>query len=120
MKYDFQTIVDRRNVGAFKWEEMRRIDPTVGDDIVPLSVADMEFKNPPEIIEGLKHYLDGAVLGYTEPTEQYLSAVCGWMERRHGWKIDPEWIVTTPGVASNFLRLRASSEARARRSRRAA
>ena len=86
MKYDFQTIVDRRNVGAFKWEEMRRIDPTVGDDIVPLSVADMEFKNPPEIIEGLKHYLDGAVLGYTEPTEQYLSAVCGWMERRHGWK----------------------------------
>ena len=68
MKYDFQTIVDRRNVGAFKWEEMRRIDPTVGDDIVPLSVADMEFKNPPEIIEGLKHYLDGAVLGYTEPT----------------------------------------------------
>ena len=50
-------------MGAFKWEEMRRIDPTVGDDIVPLSVADMEFKNPPEIIEGLKHYLDGAVLG---------------------------------------------------------
>ena len=98
MKYDFQTVVDRRNVGAFTWEEMRRTDPTVGDDIVPLSVADMEFKNPPEIIEGLKHYLDGAVLGYTEPTEQYLSAVCGWMERRHSWKIDPEWIVTTPGV----------------------
>ena len=98
MKYDFQTVLDRSGTGAFKWEEMKRTDPTVGPEIVPFSVADMEFQNPPEIIEGLKKYLDTAVLGYTEPTEEYLATVCGWMERQHGWKIDPEWIVSTPGV----------------------
>ena len=98
MQYDFSTVLDRSNTGSYKWEEMRRTDPSVEAGIVPLSVADMEWENPPEIIRGLQKFLDTAVLGYTEPTPAYLSAVCGWMERRHGWRIDPEWIVPTPGV----------------------
>ena len=49
MKYDFETLIPRYGVGSGKWDEMREEIPDIPDDIVPLSVADMEFKNAPEI-----------------------------------------------------------------------
>ena len=51
MKYDFTTRVNRKGQGSFKWEDMYVKKPNVADGVVPLSVADMEFKNAPEIIE---------------------------------------------------------------------
>lgn len=98
MKYDFETLVSRKNIGASKWNSMIKINNNIGEDIVPFSVADMEFKNPPEIIEGLKKYLDVAILGYTEATDDYYEAVCNWMERKHDWKIKKEWITEFSGV----------------------
>lgn len=98
MKYDFQTAPDRSNCGAAKWMQMKRFNPNVEEGIISFSVADMELKNPPELIEDLKQYLDGGVLGYTLPTKSYFDAVCGWMERRHEWKIRPEWILQWPGI----------------------
>lgn len=98
MQYDFETVVSRRNAGSPKWDDMFRLNPDVGDSVVPLSVADMELKNPPEIIEGLKNYLDETILGYTMPTDSYMEAVCGWMSRRHDWHIEKEWILQWPGV----------------------
>lgn len=98
MKYDFETLVSRRNVGASKWNLMLKNNRNIDEDIVPFSVADMEFKNPPEIIEGLKNYLDTAILGYTEATDEYYKAVCNWMERKHDWKIKREWITEFSGV----------------------
>ena len=70
--YDFNTIVNRVNTGSAKWEEMKISNPNVSEGIIPFSLADMELKNPPEIIEGLKKYLDSAILGYTRPTKDYL------------------------------------------------
>ena len=98
MKYDFETLINRRNTGAHKWEGMYEVLPGAGDEIVPLSVADMEFKNPPEVIEGLKEYLDKTVLGYTGETEGYYKSVTSWMERRHGFSPKKEWFVMTAGV----------------------
>ncbi len=98
MKYDFQTLVPRRNVGSSKWNLMEKINSNVSEEIIPFSVADMEFKNPPEIIEGLKKYIDSSIFGYTEATEEYYKAVCNWMERRHNWKINKEWITEFSGV----------------------
>ena len=71
MKYDFETLVNRRNTGSHKWEGMYAQIPDAKDGIVPLSVADMELKNPPAIVEGLKDYLDNIILGYTGETENY-------------------------------------------------
>ncbi|MEG6616180.1 MalY/PatB family protein [Peptococcaceae bacterium 1198_IL3148] len=102
MKYDFETVLNRVNTGSTKWEQMKEWNPNLSENIVPFSVADMEIKNPPEIIEGLKKYLDSTILGYTVPTESYYKAVCGWMKKRHHWEIEPEWIVGTPGVVSAF------------------
>lgn len=96
--YDFTTLIDRRRVGSSKWNAMLAKNPDVADDVIPFSVADMELKNPPEIIDGLKEFLADTVLGYSVATVAYRDAVCSWMRRRHGWKIEPEWIVECDGV----------------------
>lgn len=98
MKYDFETLIPRYGVGSGKWDEMREEIPDIPDDIVPLSVADMEFKNAPEIVEGLKEYLDTRILGYTHATEAYYQAVTGWMERHHGFSPKKAWFVEYAGV----------------------
>ncbi len=98
MKYDFTTKISRANTGSLKWDAMYSINPSVDKSVVPLSTADMEFKNPPELIAGLKKYLDEAVLGYTGPTEEYKKTVQEWMRDRHNWNIETDWIVNTSGV----------------------
>lgn len=98
MKYDFETLVDRSSHGSGKWNDMRKKKPQLTSNPVPLSVADMEFKNAPEIAEGLKEFMDTHILGYTSPTQEYLDTVCAWMKKRHNWHIEPEWIVGTHGV----------------------
>lgn len=98
MPYDFTTVVDRRNAGSEKWNDMLEINPQVPAGIIPLSVADMELPNPPEIIHGLQDYLKDTVLGYSASTPAYREAVTSWMQRRHGWTIDADWIVETNGV----------------------
>ncbi len=98
MKYDFETLVPRYGVGSFKWEELRREDPNIPDDIVPLSVADMEFKTAPAIVEGLKRYLDEVPLGYTGATDAYYDAVITWMKERQGYEPKREWFVQFSGI----------------------
>ena len=93
MTYDFETLVSRKNMGSSKWMRMLEANPNVADDVVPLTMADMELKNPPELIEGHE-----AILGYSRPTAGYLDAVQSWMKRRHGWEIKKEWIAPSPGV----------------------
>jgi len=100
MKYDFTTLINRRNVGSSKYEILMAHNPDLEDSIIPYSVADMEFKTPPEIVEALKQYLDDQILGYTRATPAYLEAVRNWMKTRHNWEIKEEWIVTTPGVVN--------------------
>lgn len=102
MAYDFTTPVNRKGMGSSKWEKMYALNPAVADNIVPLSVADMELKSPPEVIEGLKSFLDEAVLGYTMPYPAFQNAVIDWQKKRHDWKVEKEWIVHTQGVVAAF------------------
>lgn len=105
MAYDFTTLPDRWNAGAFKYEHMKKLKADVSRDAVPLSVADMEFLNPPEVVEGLKDYLDHNVLGYTGPTDAYFAAVQGWMERRHGFRPERDSFITSPGIVPALYEL---------------
>ncbi len=98
MQYDFTSHVNRRGTGAFKWDEMLNESPAVPADIVPLSVADMEFPNPPEVKRALHDLIDAGPLGYTGPTDRFYSSCIDWQVRIHGWRPEREWIVTTPGV----------------------
>ena len=98
MTYDFTTRLDRSQCGSEKWNGMRKACPDVPAGVVPLSVADMEFMSAPQIARAIGSYAAKNVLGYTEPTDAYFRAVCGWMRRRHGWDVPREWVVTSPGV----------------------
>ncbi|MBR0357498.1 MAG: pyridoxal phosphate-dependent aminotransferase [Clostridia bacterium] len=105
MAYDFTTLPDRWDAGAFKYLEMQKKKPDVSRDAVPLSVADMEFLDPPQVVEGLKDYLDHNVLGYTGPTDAYFAAVQSWMERRHGFRPKKDWFITSPGIVPALFEL---------------
>ena len=98
MNYDFTTLRPRIAVGSSKWGAMQKLRQGLPPEVIPLSVADMEFVNPPEIAEHLSHYLETMILGYTQPTDSYYAALSDWMARRHNWKIDREWVVPSPGV----------------------
>lgn len=100
MNYDFETQVDRSKLGSSKWYFMRQAVPEMPEGTVPFSVADMELKNAPEIMEGLREYLqdDHIILGYTIPTPGFVSAVVGWMKRIHHWDVNPQWMCLSPGV----------------------
>ncbi|MDR1728151.1 MAG: pyridoxal phosphate-dependent aminotransferase [Acidobacteriota bacterium] len=103
MRYDFTTRLDRRGSGSSKWDMMLAKKPDVSPGVIPLSVADMELPNPPEVVEGLREFLKTAVLGYTSPTGAYFDAVAHWMRTRHGWEVRREWIVPAPGVVPAFF-----------------
>lgn len=103
MKYNFTTFQDRRNTGSAKYELMKQLNPNVSDDIVPLNIADMEFNVAPEIIDGLKEYIDESILGYQIPTEEYKTSIVNWFKKRYKVNIMQEWINPSPSVVSGYL-----------------
>lgn len=109
--YDFTTLVDRSRLSSAKWAAMHAANPAVPAGIPPFSVADLDMQNAPEIIEGLREFLNDAVLGYTRPPASFIQSVVDWMRRRHAWEVDPEWIVHTNGVVpACFHAIRAYTE----------
>lgn len=94
--YDFDEMVPRRGSGAIKWDAR----PPFGTDTdyIPLWVADMDFKAAPFILDALRRRVEHGVFGYTEVPDSYYDAVIRWFSRRHGWKIEKDWIIYTSGV----------------------
>ena len=93
---DFDTAVDRKNTSSLKYDfAAERKKPA---DVLPLWVADMDFKTSSYIEDALAARSHHAVFGYSEAKDDYFEAVSGWMERRHGWKVKKEWLIKTPGV----------------------
>lgn len=94
----FEQIIDRQPTYAFKWEKYKE------QDILPMWVADMEFKCAQPILDALHRRLDHGVLGYTLPAHYTPAneAVRLWLEQQYQWQIEPEWIVWTPGVVPAF------------------
>lgn len=94
--YDFDNIIDRKNTNCAKWDNLRKLYGR--DDLIPLWVADMDFPAAKPITEALKSRASHDVYGYTFLSEDYYEAVTGWMNRRHNWNIEREWITYAPGV----------------------
>ena len=92
MRYDFDEIIPRRGTCSTKWDGARN------ENVLPMWVADMDFRAAKPIIDALQKRLDNGVFGYAEVPEAYYQAVTGWFSRRHGWNIDKDWIIYTPGV----------------------
>ena len=95
---DFDQIINRRNTRCLKYDfAARRGYP---EDILPLWVADMDFKTSSYVEDALSELVRHNIYGYsnTQPGDGFFEAVSGWMERHHGWKVDPLWHVKLPGV----------------------
>jgi len=90
--FDFDTQIDRRPTSSSKWNRYR------GRDIIPLWVADMDFRCAPAIVEALHARIDHGIFGYTEPPEELAATIVAALERDHGWRIQPDWIVWMPSL----------------------
>ncbi len=95
-KYDFDSIVNRKNTSCLKYDF--GLERKGRDDLLPLWVADMDFKLPQEVIEDLQKRVSHGIFGYTDPKEDYYEALNHWFKRRHGFEIKKEWNTITPGV----------------------
>ena len=91
-KYDFDTVVPRRGTNSYKWDTPEQ------EGVLPMWVADMDFRAAPCIVEALQRRVSHGVFGYTRVPAAYYDAVTDWFARRHGWRIDPHWILYTTGV----------------------
>lgn len=91
MKYDFDELIDRRGTDCVKWDS----EPA---GVLPMWVADMDFKTAPCITEALKKRVEQGIFGYTRVPESYYDAVTGWFADRHGWHIERDRIIYTSGV----------------------
>jgi cystathionine beta-lyase len=90
MQYDFEALTDRRNTNSMKWE--------VEEDVLPMWVADMDFKTAPEIIEAIQEKVKKGILGYTIVPDAWYQAIGNWWQRRHHFKIDKDWLIFCTGV----------------------
>ena len=92
MKYNFDEIIERRGTGCVKWDE------SPSDEVIPLWVADMDFKAAPAILEAVRKRAEHGVFGYTVVEDDYYVAIINWFRRRHNWRIHREEILYTTGV----------------------
>ena len=95
-KYDFDAMVDRRGTSCLKYDfGMKRKGR---DDLLPLWVADMDFKLPEEILADLRKRVDHGIFGYTDPDAEYYAALDRWFSTHHGYHVDPAWVTVGCGV----------------------
>jgi len=97
---NFDEIIDRHNTHSVKWDMMEKIYGVPASDGLSMWVADMDFRPPACVQDALQKMLDHGVYGYFGDDGAYRAAIGWWMENRHGWKIEPDWIFTTHGLVN--------------------
>ena len=96
MKYDFDEIVNRKNTNSLKYDFFKERGKS--EKLLPLWVADMDFKVPREVTEALIKKAEHGIFGYSEPKEEYFNAIASWFKRRHGWEMDTSKLVLSSSV----------------------
>jgi cysteine-S-conjugate beta-lyase len=103
MHYNFDEIVNRKGTGSYKYDLRKKIFKN--EEVIPMWVADMDFRTPDFIITALQKRLEHEILGYSFIPASYYQSIVNWNKSRHQWEIKPEWISFSPGVvpALNLL-----------------
>ncbi len=103
MKYDFDKIIERRNTNSLKYDfsEKRGLPK----DVLPLWVADMDFRTCDEVIAALHEKAEHGIFGYSEPLDEYYCALLSWFSSRHSWNPDPKRFVLTCGIVFSLCSL---------------
>ena len=92
MKYDFDEIIPRRGTNSYKW------DSDADPEVLPMWVADMDFRTAPAVTEALTARASQGIFGYTRVPDRYYMAVSDWFANRHGWTIGASSVIYTSGV----------------------
>lgn len=100
MKYNFDEHIERAGTGALKYDMRRGVFGT--DDVIPLWVADMDFRTAQPVIDAVEKAAKMGIYGYTAPTKRFFNAAISWQKRRHGREIDPALISWSQGVISSL------------------
>lgn len=96
----FDEMIDRKNTQSLKWDGMK---PYFGrDDILPMWVADMDFRPPAKVIEALQKRVEHGVFGYTITPETVSNAITKWISVRYEWQVDNSWLLYSPGVVPSI------------------
>ncbi|MHC4252563.1 MAG: MalY/PatB family protein [Planctomycetota bacterium] len=93
MAGEFDVGTDRRSTAAIKWARYAE-----RPRVIPMWIADMEFRAPRPVLDALGRRVEHGVIGYDAPTKELDSAVVSWLASRHSWEIDTDWLVWIPGV----------------------
>lgn len=90
--FDFDTLIDRRHTASEKW------DRYAGQDVIPLWVADMDFRSPPAVLEALQQRVEHGVFGYSSPPKELVAVVLAMLQQEYNWQVQPDWLVWLPGL----------------------
>lgn len=97
---NFDEIIERRKTHSAKWDMMEKFFGVSADDGIAMWVADMDFRPPQVVTEALQKRVDHGVFGYFGDDSAYRASINWWMENRHGWSVDPDWIFTAHGLVN--------------------
>ena len=92
MSFDFDSFPDRRETSSTKWNRY------LGRDVIPMWVADMDFRCAPPIVEALRARVEHGIFGYTDPPAALAPTVCDALARDYGWRVEPDWIIWLPSL----------------------
>ncbi|MCJ7519625.1 MAG: pyridoxal phosphate-dependent aminotransferase [Anaerolineaceae bacterium] len=94
-KYDFDRVISRKKTDSVKWSHYP-------DEVLPLWVADMDFPSPPEVALAIQERISHPFFGYAGDNKPLIEAICKWVSLRHGWKVQPDWILLMSGVVTGI------------------
>ncbi|MCH4885943.1 pyridoxal phosphate-dependent aminotransferase [Acidaminobacter sp. JC074] len=101
MRYNFDEQHDRSNNQSIKFEFVK--DLYGSDDVLPMWVADMDFKTAEPIIDALRDRLEQGIYGYTALNDAYYNSFVNWVSKRHDWQVKKEWLTYSPGVVPSLI-----------------
>jgi len=96
MTYNFDEVIDRHNTNAIKLERCKTLFGT--EDVLPLWVADMDFRTPDFILNAIQKRLEHPILGYSMPSKSFYSSALNWIKEHHNWDVQREWFGFLPGI----------------------
>lgn len=96
MKYDFDEIIERRGTHSIKFDSMQELWGR--NDLIPMWVADMDFRTPSFIVEAIRKRMEHEIFGYTKPSDEYFNSIIRWVDKRYGMKVCKEQIQYVAGI----------------------
>ena len=99
-QYNFDELIERRGTGCVKYDELKQVFGN--ENLIPLWVADMDFRTPDFIVEALKKRCEHEIFGYPFSTDAYYQCILEWVHYKHNWRIQREWVTYIPGIVKGI------------------